>query len=461
MLLRRGCAVALFPPLLLLVFAALLLVQLASTLLNPTFYRDELREQDVYERVHTAVFPLALDEFLSRQDEDLPDNLAVLDLPADPESRAVVLETTLEVVPPAFLQQTTEHILDQFLSYLFARSDEFEVNVSLSDPLRALVGHETSQPSRFEVAYQELEFGHVLVEGAVVSASGGVARLLSPEARLELVRQTVGDPDVVVGELDAEVFEAVDEIGGWLLGDTDTFRVEVGFDEFPALAVPLSPILGRSSAELLVSGFVLDESQLRADLEEADAAAVNDVDRTLALFTDEGWTYTQRALDDDLDARNAECDADVTCENAGGLDVDGVRTASDLVRGPIRWGAIATAALLALAIGFLGGWNWPQRLAWGSAAVGLAFLAIVLVAGPLSYAPRLTPEVHELLVSGTDDWTGSRQAFADLVVDVGGSFVEAFAGGIATKALVGLIVSAAVLAGALVWDRQRPAWDGT
>ena len=455
MLLRRGCAAALFPPLLLAVFAVLLLVQLASTLLDSSFYRDELREQGVYERVHTEVMPLMLDEFLSRQDSDLPDNLAALDLPADAESQVVVLEITLEVVPPAFLQQTTEHVLDEFLSYLFAQTDDFEVNVSLAEPLRALVVHEAGQPSSFEVAYQQLELGDVLVEGAVVSASGGVARLLPDEVRAELVRQAVGDTDATVGELDAEVFAAVGEIGGWLLGDTDTFRVEVSFDEFPELAGPLAPILRRSPAELLASGFVLDERRLRADLEAADGDAVNDVDRTLTVFTDAGWTYTDR----DLDARTTECEPEPACEDAGGLDVDGVRTASDLVRGPIRWGAIGAAALLALLIGVLGGQSLPQRLAWVTGALSLSFLVIVLAAGPLGYAPRLTPEVHELLVSGTDDWTGSRQAFADLVVNVGESFVEAFAGGIATDALVGLIVSAVVLSGAVIWERQRPGWD--
>ena len=446
MLLRRGCAVALVPIVTLVLFGALAIVQLANTLLNPDFYVRELRAQQTYTRLHDEVLPLVLDEFLRRQDEDLPENLRSFELPTDAASQATMLEAARGTFPPAYVQTTTEHVLAEFLGYLFARRDHFALTVSLHEPLEALAGHPEGAPSRLEVAYADLGLGPVIIEGAVLAEGGDSA------FNRALLSRLLADADTTVSWFDGEVFASVDEVVPWLAGDADSFRIEVRFDEYPELAVPLAPVLRRTPSELLATGFVLEPGDVRRELAASDGAALNDVERTLALFRPEGWSYTDRDLVEDLEARAAARLA--SGAEGGGLDVDGVRTAAKIVRGPARWALIAGVLLLLVIVGTLGGRSWPVRAIWAASAMLAACLTIFAASGPFGFAPRLTPKVHEHLIAGTSEWSGARGVIRDLLDDTGGRFVDAFVDGIARDALILGVLAAAALAGAALWARR-------
>ncbi|MBI4329187.1 MAG: hypothetical protein HY685_04910 [Chloroflexi bacterium] len=111
-----------------LIIAALLLLHVNSTVLNPNFYIDQLRRGDAYTFAYDVVLPRAVDE-AAKSAQALPFDV----VPLAREAAA----TAKEVFPPAWLQERAESLIITVLPYVFGDTEGFVIVVPLRDRVEA------------------------------------------------------------------------------------------------------------------------------------------------------------------------------------------------------------------------------------------------------------------------------------------------------------------------------------
>jgi len=155
-------------PLAILLTLALVLTLVAHranrTVLSADFYREQLTAVGAFDAVHDEVLPHALDDFLTEQDEQIPDNLKGIALPTDAASRAVILEFARTALPPEYLESLSGDAIEALFGYLKGDTDELAFTVSLNEPLTTAFLANPG-PSRFEGAWRELDISNTAFAG--------------------------------------------------------------------------------------------------------------------------------------------------------------------------------------------------------------------------------------------------------------------------------------------------------
>ena len=118
---------------------------------------------------------------------------------------------------------------------------------------------------------------------------------------------------------------------------------------------------------------------------------------------------------------------------------------------------VGVVMVMVLVVGMLGGQgqSWPTRLMWAATALLIASGVVFAVAGPLGYAPRASPKIHELLLESTEDRGGARARLREPMVERGQAIADEFVDGITSGSRNVLIGSGVVLAGAIAWTSRR------
>ena len=126
------------------------------------------------------------------------------------------------------------------------------------------------------------------------------------------------------------------------------------------------------------------------------------------------------------------------------------RSAGARSLGALRWVGVGVVMVMVLVVGMLGGQgqSWPTRLMWAATALLIASGVVFAVAGPLGYAPRASPKIHELLLESTEDRGGARARLREPMVERGQAIADEFVDGITSGSRV-------VLAGAIAWTSRR------
>ena len=453
--------------LLLLVLAATLLAHRANeTVLNPSFIEDRLATVGVFDAVHDEVLPQALGEFLANQDEQIPDNLAGIALPTDGAAQATMLQLARTALPPEYLEATSHDGIEALVGYLRGDRDDLDWTVSLHDPLRAALLSEGAAPSALERTWTELGLTELAIAGlAETTVLPSVEEFgLPPEAAPQLalldgstgltdsdpLALLVGDGSAEAGAwLEAELFGAVRELGGYLVGDTEHVAIDVQFDSYPELAPVLATALNTDPRTLQRDGFRLNDRDIQRELDASEDPPIASLDEARAIFTPAGRTF---GLDDFERGDQAEGGG-----SSNGFSLDAVRA---FTAPATRWGVPVGATVvlwLAVAIGFLGGRSWWSRAAWGAAPVLGASLLIAIGAGPvfsLVASPALGSAFVDArleLLSGGSTWAplGVR-ALAELE-----RTVNAQAGALATNAALVALLAATVAGAAVAWRIYR------
>jgi hypothetical protein len=199
---RRIVAVLLGLVLVVVLCATLLAQRVNATLLSTGFLSDQFAAIGVYDAVHDEVLPKALDDFLTEQDEKMPDNLEGIELPTDEASQQVVLDFARTAVPPEFLAGLADEGIAGFVGYLTGEREELAITISLHEPVQAAFLSTQGEPSEFERAWAELDLGS--------TAFAGLARSIEiPELELLQHRQSVP----VLARLRAEGMSLEEAVG--------------------------------------------------------------------------------------------------------------------------------------------------------------------------------------------------------------------------------------------------------
>lgn len=260
-------------PLMLLFFVllvlTLVLLRVSDTFLEPSFYKDHLSKNEVYE--------FALGELLSAAVADLREK--------DPKSFSASLEenplntlalTDQEIVssirtalPPAWLQKQVEQLLDQGGGYLTGEQEGFEITVMAGDRARAVVVVVEDLLLReelYDLLFEELVAPRVT---AALEDDGGLP------FNVPLNADDIVDAVLMVAPAEwalDRVEQALDVTTLYMVGDTESFeiRVQLGDRSAAALAAMKDLLKRASFADLLfeqvvnplLEGTVSDVTQL-------------------------------------------------------------------------------------------------------------------------------------------------------------------------------------------------------
>jgi hypothetical protein len=222
---RRLLALMLVLPFVILFVATLLIFRVNATFLEPGFYTSTLERLDAYEFIY---------------DEVLPEALADTGLAGDGNALGLTtgklvgyMETAL---PPAWLQQQTETVLEAVVPYLNGGEDTFSITVRLDDRVEAVAGvlrEAVADASLYDYLLDEAVRPAVEEQRTALTTELPLGVSLTPEQVMDGVRTILTQQ-----WLEAQVNGLLDELVPYAVGETDAFsytlplqdRAEVGLE---------------------------------------------------------------------------------------------------------------------------------------------------------------------------------------------------------------------------------------
>ncbi|MCY4391215.1 MAG: hypothetical protein OXE43_04080 [Chloroflexi bacterium] len=237
-----------------------------------------------------------------------------------------------------------------------------------------------------------------------------------------------------------------------------------------AIAVPaISTAIDESVLARVPDTVTYTEQDLREALErDGGSDALVALDDIRDLFV-EGWTYTEadlRAdLDDDAfdliqDVRLALSDGYVlkaSAESPDGLE-EGLGEARDAVGSAwtSSWIPALVAAVLLLAVAFLGGRSWRGRLAWAAGTLLVSAAVLAVLFGPVtqSATEAVFDEVRKEVAADPDSqFPTTSEVLTDKLLDVLESVVDEATGTVARNSLILAGVGVIGVLAAVFWRR--------
>ncbi len=227
---RRIIAVPIGMVFLWLLIGGLLIVHVQGSLLSPDFHKDQLEKADAYNFVLDDLPKAAVMELreeypvktgTGQGEETTTDVMIPVILEEAPDSLR-------NVVPPDWLQEQVEQVIDEVGGYLTGRQDEFYVSVPLRDRAVAL-----SQEVRRLLPYDTM-YDHVMIKlvrpGIDEALESGDAApfgesITTDEVAASLERTFPKD------WVSAQADEAMDEVTAYLVGDKDSMTIRIALEE--------------------------------------------------------------------------------------------------------------------------------------------------------------------------------------------------------------------------------------
>jgi len=465
-----------------LTFVSLLqATHLSDNLGESGFYKDRLRQADIYNWVYDDFAPVALDEAEENQGAGLPIPLHVI--------KDDLLAVTKETLPPEWLQEKAESGIDEVVPYLVGDTDSLAVPVQLRDRIDVLapaVVEVAGKPEIYDYLMYELvsrqilnNIGQAVVLPFEVTISHGevlsaIIQVLPPswvQERLsdivyELADYLKGDVDrvdIVVGLTESKA-AALDRIT--LLADQ---RLRAAFDALPqcsladfeqdlpnlapgslpdcrptgldyegfktTLGIDVASSVDQYIGENIPDSWIYSDEQLRQSVGE-DNAALLDEAREL---TANGDTLTEADLRDFISDNGN--DSTLRSFDDTRHRIHNVRT--------WLWALWLIPVLLLVGIAFLGGRSWRTRLIWALAVLLLTCLVVFIAVAVVQ--SRVIDEHARTLVGDPVELQGAELAMTEKGNEIAYDSVSSLATGLQNKALYIVIGSGVVLLGIIVW----------
>ena len=230
--LRRFLTVPLGLVLLLLLFVALVLLQVGDTFLDPGYYTKELKKANFYEFALVDVTTSALNEARRLDASSFHEDLEENPLVTAGLSTEEIVSSLNRAVPPDWVQGLVEQVFDEVGRYLTGDQDEFQVTIEAGDQVVAIVEEikfllrkadaynllyeELVTPAIEDAVTQELPFGLEISGQRLVESAGRIA-----------------PPEWVQTQVEA----VLDEVTPYFVGDRDSFEIVVELSDRAEMAL--------------------------------------------------------------------------------------------------------------------------------------------------------------------------------------------------------------------------------
>ena len=229
---RRALTVPLGIFLIVLVLLALILLQFSDTFIEPNYYAKELDKADIYEFVLVDLLTSALDDARELDPDEFADGLDSNPLVSSALTTEDIVSSINRALPPEFVQEQVEQVLDQLGRYIAGERDDFEVTILAGEQAKVLVAEvsalirksdaynvlfdEVISPEADKALDQELPFG-LKVSGADLVES---ARVVVPREWAE-----------------TQIDHVLDEMTPYIVGESDTFEIRIALADRVELAL--------------------------------------------------------------------------------------------------------------------------------------------------------------------------------------------------------------------------------
>ena len=225
---RRFIALWLILVFVFLFFVSLVAFRISDTLLEASFYKDQLRKADAYNFVFSNFIATAVDENIE-QLQDLPFGVTL--------TSGEIVSSVQRVVPPEWIQRQVEQAIDEVIPYATGKTDSFTITVLLKDRVEValeVVNDILRDADTYNFVFDdvvspivresvgptvELPYGIVLTDDEIVTS-------LRDVLPLEWVQERVD--------------ELIDEVGPYLTGEADSFAITVPLEDRVRVAVPVA-----------------------------------------------------------------------------------------------------------------------------------------------------------------------------------------------------------------------------
>lgn len=388
-----------------------------------------LRETDAYELLYDDVIRPVVAANLGETVE-LPLGIAL--------TNEEVLSSLRKVAPPEWVQEQTEMVIDNAGPYLAGQADSFAIPLSLA------ANKGMARDVIAEIASSKLQ-----------QAAAGLPECTASQAGQISLGGLLALPACLPQGLSAD--ELANQVGAAIGGAVDSFILAAIPDDVIFTNSFLRESLIQAGAgenielldrfrQLVRDGWTYTDRDLRRGISEAwGDEGLQGLD-DLRAFLANGWTYTHKDLREDL-AQAGDANTLKDFDRARNI-FSRARTLRLLVYLPV--------ILVLVAIGFLGGTRWPNRVAWAAGSLALTAGIIFLVSGPVYNAvgkPRIEraaeTAISEVHLNG--DFQETQRLATDKIDEIVRSAVNGFASGIALKSSFLFVIGLIALVVSLNW----------
>ncbi len=397
-----------------------------------------MRDEDVYNKLFDQLITKLVKDSVGQQV-----SLALgLTLSADD-----IITAVQQALPPEYLQSQAENMVDQVAPYVTGDSKTFKVVVPLKDRKQAAI---SAIQKLADKKLQELIASSrpCTVKESLDLAQKGLTGALPPclpkGSSLDEIKRALGIniPGITQQQIEKQLGISLDIL---IKGVTaDTIKQTFGID----IAAQVSQFVGK----VIPDDYTFTDVDLRKVLSDKDETTL---DNALDV-TRNGFKYTEADLRKSLsDSRDGKKTLNT---------IDNVRKWVGLERKLTPLYYLVPALLLA-AIGFLGGRRWRSRLAWAAVPLFIASGMAYVTFGPVYHAV-VEPMVNKGFADAAKNATGVALLVTQKGTSVAQSAINNVISGLATQALVLLIISVVALAVAILWPKlfrqpRSPAPDPT
>jgi hypothetical protein len=218
---RRILTVPFGVVLLVLLLLAVVLLQVSDTFLSPKFYRDRLREVDIYRFALNELATSALDEARqvppSKFDSGLDENPLV----TSGLTTEDLVSSLNRALPPEWVQDLVEQVLDEPAKYITGDRDDFLFTLKVGDRVVQVVEEAKTLMRRadaYGLLFEQLE---VEIEKALeTELPFGID--VTSERLVESIRRVVSREWV-----EENVETVLDAVTPYAIGDTDSFEIRI------------------------------------------------------------------------------------------------------------------------------------------------------------------------------------------------------------------------------------------
>ncbi|MDA0988049.1 MAG: hypothetical protein O2783_02695 [Chloroflexi bacterium] len=218
----------------------LVIFRLSETFLEPEFYKDELAKAGIYNFALVDLPTSGIEELRSKAPDFFSETLTENPLDTTGLTADDIVSSFGKILPPAWVQEQVEQVIDQAGGYITGESDSFEINVTAAERVTA-----TTEEVKTLVRKALL---HDLLFDEFVTPE--IDKALSEEGTLPFNVSLTGEDLVAAVQRVApedwvkdQVDHALDEVTAYMVGDQDTFEIKVLLAERADIALDEIKIL--------------------------------------------------------------------------------------------------------------------------------------------------------------------------------------------------------------------------
>ncbi len=217
-----------------LLISLLLVSQLNDTIGNPEFYKDHIRQADLYNFVYDEALPAGLDELETGAFSDVPIEISAI--------KDNVVSVASKILPPDWLQALVETAIDKIIPYFLGDTDSFTFTIMLRDRVEiaaSVIKDDIIRGTAFTEIYGDAV--SYLADELLDNMDGMPYPIALSKEEVEASLKKLFPEDWLAPQVEA----AIDSIKPYLTGDSNHFILTVNIaDRVDAVADTVVDLLG-------------------------------------------------------------------------------------------------------------------------------------------------------------------------------------------------------------------------